>query len=318
VLNEDLRAFLELVQRVQVLEYERLELDHFREIHRQQLEERDEEIVMLREQLRLRNDHILAQRKSLPSEPQGQIGDRAFLLGSTSEMPVQDHGPLRIMQAWAPAAKESEEFDHWDSRPLRQRESTVSCDGQEATPRAASELERCLSLHDKAINWRALEVPMASQIRGLALLQEDSVKVPRLLAQPPLPQASLPQPPTGNPGKPGRHLTSLAAHGVAPAPVHTARRPNQHMHAEHRSPPPVRTGTDVSCRQNRAVETRSPALPPRGVLRAYGVSPAYRELHRDQRQMDRNGAQNRKSSPWRSRGDRMGKAGKFLVHMPGR
>ena len=70
---------------------------------------------------------------------------------------------------------------------------------------------------------------------------------------------------------------------------------------------------------NRGVDTRSPALPPRGALRAYGVSPAYRELHRDQRQMDRNGAQHRKSSPWRSRGDhRMGKAGKFLVHMPGR
>ena len=31
---------------------------------------------MLREQLRLRNDHILAQRKSLPSEPQGQLPDR--------------------------------------------------------------------------------------------------------------------------------------------------------------------------------------------------------------------------------------------------
>eukprot|EP00439_Symbiodinium_sp_Y106_P062817 s3091_g9.t1 len=60
---------------------------------------------------------------------------------------------------------------------------------------------------------------------------------------------------------------------------------------------------------NRGVEARSPALHSRhGVLRAYGVSPAYRELHRDQRQMDRNGAQHRKSSPWRSRG--IGKAGK--------
>lgn len=75
VLNEDLRAFLELIQRVQVrklrgsqgnpgweprvgsqggkpwevrgtveqvLEVERLELDHFWEIHRQQLEQRDQ------------------------------------------------------------------------------------------------------------------------------------------------------------------------------------------------------------------------------------------------------------------------------------
>ena len=209
---------------------------------------------------------------------------------------------------------------------------------------------------DKAINWRALEVPLASQIKGLALLQEDGGKVPRslaantwreielwvvcfcriscwllsacyvargLLAQPPRPQpVSVPQPP-GNSGKPGRHLTSLQAHGVAPAPVHTARRPN-HAHAEHRSPPPMRTGitSDASLGGrpvNRGMEARSPPLPPRGVIRAYGVSPAYRELHRDQRQMDRNGgAQHRKSSPWHSRADRIGKAGKFLVHMPGR
>lgn len=223
------------------------------------------------------------------------------------------------MQAWAPGAKETDEFEHWDNRPLRQRERTASCDGQ-VSPREASELERCLSMHDKAINWRALEVPLASQIKGIASLQEDRGKVPRLLANPPLPQASVPPPP-GISGKPGRHLTSLAAHGVAPAPVHTARRPH-HAHAEHRSPPPMRTGitSDASLAGrplNRGVEARSPALHSRhGVLRAYGVSPAYRELHRDQRQMDRNGAQHRKSSPWRSRG--IGKAGKFLVHMPGR
>ncbi|CAE7215060.1 kif19 [Symbiodinium pilosum] len=225
------------------------------------------------------------------------------------------------MQAWAPPTKEAEELEHWDSRPLRQRERTASCVGQASLE--ASELERCLSTHDKAINWRALEVPLASQIKGLALLQEDGGKVPRLLAQPPRPQpVSVPQPP-GNSGKPGRHLTSLQAHGVAPAPVHTARRPN-HAHAEHRSPPPMRTGitSDASLGGrpvNRGMEARSPPLPPRGVIRAYGVSPAYRELHRDQRQMDRNGgAQHRKSSPWHSRADRIGKAGKFLVHMPGR
>ena len=47
----------------QVLEVERLELDHFWEIHRQQLEQRDQEIAMLREQLRLRNSHIQQQRE---------------------------------------------------------------------------------------------------------------------------------------------------------------------------------------------------------------------------------------------------------------
>jgi hypothetical protein len=33
-----------------------------------------------------------------------RLDDRAFLLG-TAEVPVQEHGPLRVMQAWAPAAK---------------------------------------------------------------------------------------------------------------------------------------------------------------------------------------------------------------------
>jgi len=48
VFNEDLRTFLELIQRVQVLEVERLELDHLREARRAQLEERDGEIEALR------------------------------------------------------------------------------------------------------------------------------------------------------------------------------------------------------------------------------------------------------------------------------
>ena len=38
------------------------------------------------------------------------------------------------------------------------------------------------AIKDKAINWRALEVPLASQIKGLALLQEDGGKVPRHLS----------------------------------------------------------------------------------------------------------------------------------------
>ena len=34
-----------------------------------------------------------------------RLDDRAFLLGGTAEVPVQEHGPLRVMQAWAPVAK---------------------------------------------------------------------------------------------------------------------------------------------------------------------------------------------------------------------
>lgn len=33
-----------------------------------------------------------------------RLDDRAFLLG-TAELPVQEHGPLRVMQAWAPSVK---------------------------------------------------------------------------------------------------------------------------------------------------------------------------------------------------------------------
>ena len=61
---------------------------------------------MLREQLRLRNDHILAQRKSLPSEPQGQLPDikkfssrcfngaamAAYQIGSYVIVYVRTHG----------------------------------------------------------------------------------------------------------------------------------------------------------------------------------------------------------------------------------
>ena len=41
--RQDLRAFLELIQRVKVLEFERLELEHFWEINRRQLVKRDDE-----------------------------------------------------------------------------------------------------------------------------------------------------------------------------------------------------------------------------------------------------------------------------------
>lgn len=40
-----------------------------------------------------------------PSRHLSRLDDRAFLLGGTAEVPVQEHGPLRVMQAWAPAAK---------------------------------------------------------------------------------------------------------------------------------------------------------------------------------------------------------------------
>jgi hypothetical protein len=39
-----------------------------------------------------------------------------------------------------------------------------------------------LSAKDKAINWKALELPLASQIKGLAILQEEGGEVSRCMS----------------------------------------------------------------------------------------------------------------------------------------
>jgi len=66
---------------------------------------------MLREQLRLRNEHIRAQREHLSAEQQQQLPGRVSLLGSTlvEAMPAQQRGPLRVVHAWAPPPKEQED-----------------------------------------------------------------------------------------------------------------------------------------------------------------------------------------------------------------
>merc|ERR1719460_3295823 len=53
VQNDDLRSFLELVYRAQVLEVERIELDHLHASRRSSLEDKDREIALLRQQLQL-------------------------------------------------------------------------------------------------------------------------------------------------------------------------------------------------------------------------------------------------------------------------
>lgn len=174
VFNEDLRTFLEQIQRVQVLEVERLELDHLREARRAQLEERDQEIETLREQLRLRNEHLVAQRQLLSDEQQKKFPRRVSLLGSTlSEVsPVQKRGPMQVMHAWAPAPKESEDVNSWDSRPLREREpmksdrARLASDDEKDKEREAADF-----VPNMAVDWRNVEVPHASQIRGIARIQ---------------------------------------------------------------------------------------------------------------------------------------------------
>lgn len=166
VLNEDLRTFLELIQRVQVLEVERLELDHLREARRSQLEERDQEIEALREQLRLRNEHLVAQRQLLSDEQQKRFPRRVSLLGSTlsEASPVQKRGPMQVMHAWAPQPKESEDTTGWDNRPLREREPINEEEKEgDCVPQ--------IPIPGLAVDWRNVEVPHASQIRGIARIQ---------------------------------------------------------------------------------------------------------------------------------------------------
>eukprot|EP00931_Biecheleriopsis_adriatica_P016451 TRINITY_DN12111_c0_g1_i2.p1 TRINITY_DN12111_c0_g1~~TRINITY_DN12111_c0_g1_i2.p1 ORF type:complete len:867 (-),score=169.93 TRINITY_DN12111_c0_g1_i2:158-2758(-) len=334
VLNEDLRAFLELVQRVQVLEVERLELDHFWEVHRCQLEERDQEIAMLREQLRLRNSHIRAQRELLSTEKQEQLPGRVSLLGSTlaDSSPVQQRGPFRIVQAWAPAPphKELEGMDSLEPRPVRQRPASAS---DSTHVDEAVELED-LPLHGKAFNWRALEVPLASQIKGVAQLQQNGsgLSAPKSSRDPPSPQHEIPAPPPQL--RPPRPQAIVAHHGLAPAP-HARLGIAQGNHpAGHRSPPPMRRRISFEGNNfhNNAARQQSVGnfrggpsqMPVRGLLHAHGVAPA---AARERRQIDKVSGPNMvvtpyldRRSPVRSRSEhssRMARAGRFMAS-PGR
>ncbi|CAK9094011.1 unnamed protein product [Durusdinium trenchii] len=287
VLNEDLRAFLELIQRVQVLEVERLELDHFWEIHRQQLEQRDQEIAMLREQLRLRNGHIQQQRQELDEKVPGHV----FLLGSTlaESSPVQQRGPLRVMQAWAPAREDDEE-------------------------RVASLSEEAEDFLQDKINWRALEVPMASQIKGLAQLQQNAgtsrliaAKAWKDPAMRSIPEARAP-----------RRPLALAQGGVAPPPVAPPRPPQPREPGcpmGNSSPSQTRGSTCPPLRRKSSLEAQVTALaprqpsigdmrsPPRGLLRAHGVAVP-------QRQLDKNlGVRDKSRLRARSEHSRLGRVG---------
>ncbi|CAK0822587.1 unnamed protein product [Prorocentrum cordatum] len=182
VLNEDLRAFLEMIQRVQVLEVERLELDHLWERQRSQLEERDQEIVMLREQLRLRNVHIGEQRELLSAERQQllPLPGRVSLLGTTLAQgsPGQQRGPLRVMQAWAPPpTKDQDEVPTLSSRPLRATSPRPRSPGLEGQKPGGEfpigDLAPQLPCPGLPINWRNLELPKASQIHGIARIFAD-------------------------------------------------------------------------------------------------------------------------------------------------
>lgn len=318
VLNADLRAFLELIQRVQVLEVERLELDHQWEMQKGELEEHDSEIAMLREQLRMRNQYLRAQRALLSAEQQKKLPGRASLLGSTlaEGLPVQERGAIRIMHAWAPPPLETEDLSQWDSRPLRER-VPVSSPTEESEPR--DRLPPIVSGAQAGIDWRTVEVPLASQIRGIARIEPPG-SLHRLAAkgwrQPPeIRSISLPQstpnvkPPSGGPMG-GR---SALARGTS-----EQRRCNT-------CPPTV---PDQSSLERRPSDEHDEAtdLPRRMVprpsggvfsLRAHGVAaPLPRPVPRDFAPADKAGTPSKKRMRARSEysgGSRMGRGGRGLV-----
>lgn len=233
VLNEDLRTFLELIQRVQVLEVERLELDHLREARRAQLEERDQDIETLREQLRLRNEHLAAQRHLLSDEQQQKMPKRVSLLGSTlnESSPVQKRGPMQVMHAWAPAIKEAEEVCGWDNRPLRERE-----------PMSDQEREAAGGGLREAVDWRNLEVPHVSQIRGIARIQPPlSSKVP-IVPGGQLASKGWREPPHARPSHSADKGPGLLGQGSDAVDAEMQRRAAGIVHVENRQHPIDKSG----------------------------------------------------------------------------
>ncbi|CAE7255704.1 kif19 [Symbiodinium necroappetens] len=274
VLNEDLRAFLELIQRVQVLEVERLELEHFWEVDRQQLEQSDQEIAMLREQLRLRNAHIHEQRQQLSKEKQEKMPGHVFLLGSTLAESSPQRGPLRVMQAWALSKEEDGPEERVNSGSL-----SVSEEATDDFP-----------MQDK-INWRALEVPLASQIKGLAQLQQNA-GTSRLLAAKAWKDKSLRSIPER-----ARRPLALARNGVAPPPLVAPAPPRELREPPGDSSPsqtrgstcpPLRRKSSLEAhalggqRQTSVGDVRSPGPPgQRQILRAQGVAAPQRQLDKN-------------------------------------
>lgn len=114
VVNEDTRAFLEMVQRVRGLEVEHLQLDQCWQQRRTQLESKDQEIDVLREQLRVRMDHLQRQRELLSDEQQAQLPEPAgsVLDGTLGKGPLRPRARAKAIQAWIPSSKERREEAH--------------------------------------------------------------------------------------------------------------------------------------------------------------------------------------------------------------
>jgi len=216
---------------VQVLEVERLELDHLRERQRVQLEDSDQQIAVLREQLRLRNEHIRRQRELLSAEQQKHLRGPVSMLGSTlsEPSPVQQRGPLRVMHAWAPPPLEEDLFKMDRASPQERppAESTPSPDNDGQQQKEQEYLPLVLN-GLQGIDWRNVQVPRASQIRGIARIQPPGScqrLAPKGWREPPELRPSPQPPPIAQPiGSDGKPATSSAAQGAGRPAGNSPRR----------------------------------------------------------------------------------------------
>jgi len=174
---------------------------------------------------------------------------RVSLLGSTlsEASPVQKRGPMQVMHAWAPAPKESEEIIiGWDNRPLREREPLSDQEQDGNFPGLGAGL---------AVDWKNLEVPLASQIRGIARIQ------PPIGSRAPMPPGPVEKgwrhPPTQTRASPAPDLGLL---GLRPNPIDAARGPGHDRQAENLKP---QTGGPAAVNKSAAVPgTRGSTCPP--------------------------------------------------------
>ncbi|CAD7923220.1 unnamed protein product [Amoebophrya sp. A25] len=101
----DLRAFLELLYRAQVLEVERMELDHVYAMKQQVLDQKDQDLKNLRKQLDLRNEYLGRQQSYLSAEERELLPGHVSLLESTITSPTQWKGMTKpVEEEGAPGA----------------------------------------------------------------------------------------------------------------------------------------------------------------------------------------------------------------------
>jgi len=234
---------------------------------------------MLREQLRLRNAHLRAQRELISAEKRKQLPVRLSLLTGTfaDATPPKQHGPLRVMHAWAPPP-----LEHDDGRTARERPAPIST--SHADTEAKDNLPP-LSCGVQGIDWKNVEVPRAPQLRDMVNVQQQRQQQqqqrqtagkgwhePPELRIPLPPQQPLPRQP---PLPLNSHVTAGVQLPNKPATGPAGSR--QQRSSGGRSPPRRRGNTcpplPAAGRHGRAVASIEalPVVPPRPALGRAGV-----------------------------------------------